>query len=256
MPFCDEDNDSPMKQQLLQKIADQVCVWLAMTLFIFADTCKLKIQANELAAMNVELQESRMVMNKIENRNISLGEGCGSTSRDMQRKRIEKEYKDKFLALEKQLALSNSRLNENSKVRNHQVTEIEKITREYKFFKSQTVDLQKDNQTLKAQLHTKDKLIKKLKSNAHEDPEPLRQELEKANHDLEHVYAENEELKLKVKVLEDALEFRADEIGLAGHADLLSKIAHFRGEVNALKNDLQNKHVKLETVLHESTSER
>lgn len=195
-------------------------------------------------------------MDKIENRNIAISEGCGGLSRETQRKKIEKEYRDKFLALEKQLALSHSRLNENSKARNQQVVELEKITREYKFFKSQCVDLQKESLSLKTQIVTKDKMIKKLKSNAHEDPEPIRQELEKANRDLDHVFAENEELKLKVRVLEDALEFRADEIGLAGHADLLSKIAHFRGEVHALKNDLQSKHVKLETVLHESLAER
>lgn len=214
------------------------------------------IKANELAKINVELVESRAVMEKIENRNIAIGHDGPGLSRDTQRKKIEKEYRDKFIALEKQLTLSNSRLNENSKARNQQVTEMEKLTREYKFFKSQTVDLQKDNQTLKTQIITKDKVIKKLRSNAHEDPEPIRQELNKANTDLEHVFAENEELRLKIKVLEDALEFRADEIGLAGHADLLSKIAHFRGEVNALKNDLQSKHVKLETVMNESTAER
>jgi hypothetical protein len=195
-------------------------------------------------------------MDKIENRNIAISETGCSMSRDSQRKRIEKEYRDKFVALEKQLALSNSRLNENSKVRNQQVTEIEKITREYKFFKSQTVDLQKENQILKSQIFSKDKLIKKMKGSAHDDPEPIRQELNKANQELEHVLCENEELKLKIKVLEGALEFRADEIGLAGHADLLSKIAHFRGEVNALKNDLQNKHFKLETVMNETNAEK
>lgn len=215
------------------------------------------MKANELAKINVELVESRAVMDKIENRNIALTHDTTSgLSRDTQRKRIEKEYRDKFIALEKQLLLSNSRLNENSKARNQQVTEMEKITREYKFFKSQTIDLQKDNQNLKTQLHTKDKMIKKLKSNAYDDPEPIRQELDKANIDLNHLFTENEELKLKIRVLEDALEFRADEIGLAGHADLLSKIAHFRGEVNALKNDLQSKHVKLETVMNETTAER
>ena len=194
-------------------------------------------------------------MNKIENRNIAISHES-NLSRDSQRKRIEKEYRDKFIALEKQLALSNSRLADSSKARNHQVSEMEKLTREYNFFKSQTVDLKKENQNLKTQIITKDKMIKKLKSAPHEDPDVLRQELDKANANLENVYAENEEQRLKIKVLEDALEFRADEIGLAGHADLLSKIAHFRGEVNALKNDLQSKNVKLETVISETSVER
>ena len=194
-------------------------------------------------------------MNKIENRNIAISHDS-NLSRDSQRKRIEKEYRDKFIALEKQLALSNSRLADSSKARNHQVTEMEKLTRECNFFKSQTVDLKKENQNLKTQIITKDKMIKKLKSTPHEDPDVLRQELDKANANLENVYAENEEQRLKIKVLEDALEFRADEIGLAGHADLLSKIAHFRGEVNALKNDLQSKNVKLETVISETSEER
>ena len=214
-------------------------------------------QANELTKANSELREYRSMTENFDHKQNSLSRGDGSNlSRDSQRKRLEKEYRDKFNALEKQLANANSRLNENSKARNLQVIEIEKLNREHRHLKVQFTELQKENQNFRTQLISKDKQIKKLKANCHEDPEPIRQDFLRANSEKENLLSENEELKLKIRVLEDALEFRADEIGLAGHADLLSKIAHFRGEVSALKKDLQSKHVKLESALTESNKER
>ena len=54
----------------------------------------------------------------------------------------------------------------------------------------------------------------------------------------------------RVKVLEDALEYHTNEMGLSGQADLLSKIASLRGEVSALKGDLTTNHRKLGTYIY------
>lgn len=63
-----------------------------------------------------------------------------------------------------------------------------------------------------------------------------------------------EDMKLKVKVLEDALAFRSEEIGLAGHADLLAKLAQLKAEVSAMKMELQQKSQKLTVVEQDKTS--
>ncbi len=62
--------------------------------------------------------------------------------------------------------------------------------------------------------------------------------LERSMRDLESCKHNEQELTVQVKVLTDALEFRAEEIGLSGHADLLAKVASLRGEVSALRNEL------------------
>ena len=86
----------------------------------------------------------------------------------------------------------------------------------------------------------------------------LREELKLSKEMLRVKSEEVERLKLQVedagmrnKVLEKALEFRADEIGLAGHADLLAKVAGLRGEVSALKNDLMDKRKRLHDIEEE-----
>eukprot|EP01031_Cornospumella_fuschlensis_P025236 gene25236-30478_t len=56
-----------------------------------------------------------------------------------------------------------------------------------------------------------------------------------------------EEAQMKNKVLEDALLFRADELEIAGHAGLLSKVAQLKTEVISLKKELMAKNEMLES---------
>ncbi len=74
----------------------------------------------------------------------------------------------------------------------------------------------------------------------------MRNTLEGTQHEIDRFREREAQYKLRIKVLEDALEFRSDEIGLSGHSDLLAKVAHLRGEVTALKNELTQKQSKLE----------
>lgn len=61
-----------------------------------------------------------------------------------------------------------------------------------------------------------------------------------------------EEAQMKNKVLEDALFFRADELELAGHAGLLSKVAQLKTEVISLKKELMTKNEILESNEHKA----
>lgn len=63
-----------------------------------------------------------------------------------------------------------------------------------------------------------------------------------------------EDLRAKNRILEDALLFRSEEMGLAGHAGLLSKVAQLKGEVTALRNELTNKVEKLQYSEEEKSS--
>ncbi len=69
--------------------------------------------------------------------------------------------------------------------------------------------------------------------------------------EMERLRQQVEDAAMKNKILEKALEFRADEIGLTGHADLLAKVAGLRGEVSALKNDLMDKRKRLHDIEEE-----
>eukprot|EP00981_Chlorochromonas_danica_P001876 scaffold386_cov174-Ochromonas_danica.AAC.50 len=63
-----------------------------------------------------------------------------------------------------------------------------------------------------------------------------------------------EDLRAKIRILEDALLFRSDEMGLAGHAGLLSKVAQLKGEVTALRNELNQKAEILQNTEKERSS--
>merc|ERR1711871_94550 len=56
----------------------------------------------------------------------------------------------------------------------------------------------------------------------------------------------------RMKILEDALEYHTNEMGLSGQADLLAKIASLRGEVTALQGDLVSNNRKLDESMSEN----
>ena len=81
-----------------------------------------------------------------------------------------------------------------------------------------------------------------------EDVRSLQHLLEESKKEASEAKEKAQHLALKVRVLEDALEFRSEEIGLSGHSDLLAKVAQLRGEVTALKAELSDKHSKISEV--------
>lgn len=69
--------------------------------------------------------------------------------------------------------------------------------------------------------------------------------LRQTKRDFEASQERETQLRMRVHVLEDALEFRSEEIGLSGHSDLLAKVAKLRAEVVALKSELCEKQKSL-----------
>ncbi len=168
-----------------------------------------------------------------------------------QKRRIELQHRDQLDALQKQLNTANSRLEENAKIRNQQIVDIESLTREARFFKKRSSDQERELQNLRGELDSLSGLLADSKSydkNTLQKAKSMRDlitQYEKKQTDSNNTI---DELNMKVHVLEEALEFRADDIGLSGHADLLAKIARMRGEVTALRNEIMSKKDIIENV--------
>jgi predicted nuclease with TOPRIM domain len=180
-------------------------------------------------------------------------------------RRLEKDHNMQMLALQRQLELTESKLAEHIKTKKKLLQDLDAKTREATFYVKKCHDVQLENQQLRHQVEqtlkmtsvtAKTKGVKQpLKSvdsithfrtcdelkQAQSVGEQLKRELE-ASREREGQY------RMRVKVLEEALEFRSEEIGLAGHSDLLAKVAKLRGEVSALKGELTNKHQKIAEV--------
>jgi predicted nuclease with TOPRIM domain len=180
-------------------------------------------------------------------------------------RRLEKDHNMQMLALQRQLELTESKLAEHIKTKKKLLQDLDAKTREAAFYVKKCHDVQLENQQLRHQVEqtlkmtsvtAKTKGVKQpLKSvdsithfrtcdelkQAQSVGEQLKRELE-ASREREGQY------RMRVKVLEEALEFRSEEIGLAGHSDLLAKVAKLRGEVSALKGELTNKHQKIAEV--------
>jgi chromosome segregation ATPase len=228
-------------------------------------------QATELSSLYTELNDSRHVIENLERRMTSDPKKdvdphylttTSSLSRDAQKRRLEKEHKDQIHALERQLAQCQSRLDDSGKQKNLLVTENEKLSRESKFYHKQTTDLHAEVQKYRSQVEIFQKKFTTSKLgpdgtrqfiNPIEEMKAIRMELNRAQRERDSFAADKEELMLKVTVLEDALEYRADEIGLSGHADLLAKISHLRGEITALRRELMDKTELIDNIEVEKT---
>ena len=183
-------------------------------------------------------------------------------SRDAQQRRLEKQHKDQIHALERQLAICQSRLEECGKQKNHLIAENEKLSRESKFYHKQAAESQQELQKCRSQLEVFQRKFTSAKVNPDgsrqfinplEEMRAVRSALSKCERERDTLAAVKEELQLKVSVLEDALEYRAEEIGLRGHADLLTKIAHLRGEVTALRRELMSREELLDSLAVEKS---
>jgi chromosome segregation ATPase len=152
-------------------------------------------------------------------------------------------------------------------MRKQLIVDLEHKSRESKFIEARNEELHNENSRLRAllesTLHTGgnggDKVP--LKQQVH----TLRSELDQTRRELNDQLSASEEMaeqlkdaQAKAKVLEEALAFRAEEVGLSGQADLLSKLAALRSEVNALKVDLIEKRNRIHDIESDkvSTAER
>lgn len=179
----------------------------------------------------------------------------------MQR-RLEKDHNLQMIALQRQLEATESKLAENIKTKKKLLQDLDSKNRESAFYTKKCQDLQVENQQLRHQVEqtlkmtsitAKSKGVKQPMKNVdtithYKTCDELKQthdQLEQVKKNLETSKEHEGQLRMRIKVLEEALEFRSEEIGLAGHSDLLAKVAKLRGEVTALKSELTNKHQKI-----------
>lgn len=172
-----------------------------------------------------------------------------------------------LLALQRQLELTESKLTEHIKSKKKLLQDLDAKTREASFYVKKCQDLQLENQQLRHQVEQTLKMTsvtakvrgvkQPLKSvdsityfKACDELKQAQSTAEQLRKDLESSRERESQNRMRVKVLEEALEFRSEEIGLAGHSDLLAKVAKLRGEVSALKAELTNKHQRIAEAEH------
>jgi chromosome segregation ATPase len=176
----------------------------------------------------------------------------------MQRK-MERQQKEQMDQLHKLLETSEQRLVESNKNVNRLTQELESAARMNKQFEKKSSELSKENQRLKMQLEasvrvtnpTASSLAQSLSARngiaLADELHRTKAALERVTKELQQTRASECDLTVRAKILSDALEFRMEEIGLSGHADLLAKVAALRGEVQALRDELGFKREELET---------
>ena len=187
---------------------------------------------------------------------------AAGTSDLAKRRKEENQHRDKLNALQKQLDTTNKRLKDSNITRNQFVVDLEHKTRECRFFENRCDELQNEKHNLIARLEvisngegSNPVKCQNVRSQTLRDHlQYAKDELRLREEEIDDMRRELEEVKLRNNVLENALDFRADEIGLSGHADMLCKVAGFRGEVTALKNDLLEKRNKLHDIEAERQS--
>lgn len=207
-----------------------------------------------------------------------------ATSEYAKQQRLEKERHQQLENMQRQMELLEQKNLESIKQRRKLTADLESKMRESKFYEKQVIELTNENQHLKAQLEStirvssgvvgintgvvgtlsgtrrgvenNPSLGNKLAAVGLAGKDALAvQELRACREKLAAMETENKtfkiqnnELSMQVKILQDALNFRSEEIGLSGHADLLTKVAKLKGEVTALKNELTNKVDELSSV--------
>jgi chromosome segregation ATPase len=203
------------------------------------------------------------------NRGVSSKGGGYSISETATKKRLEKESQYQFEILQKQLENVENKNLDLAKSKKKVVSDLETKNREIKFLEKQCYEQQNEIQHLRKQLDSTVRITQKnhpalsISSNSKPmTPTSSQQQLPRLLDEVKNLQdalliqsqenqllkEKNEESILKIKILQDALTFRSEEIGLAGSADLLTKVAQLRGEVVALKRDLSEKLSLISTI--------
>jgi myosin heavy subunit len=214
-------------------------------------------------------------------------------SEHAKQQRLEKERHQQMEMMQRQVDLLEQKNLENIKQRRKLSADLESKMRECKFYEKQVIELTNENQHLKAQLESTIRVssgvvgintgvvgtLTGTKRGIENNPalsnklggaggtaannakdalvihelRTCREKLSSMETENKSYKIQNSELSMQVKILQDALNFRSEEIGLSGHADLLTKVAKLRGEVTALKNELTSKVEELTSVKEDKT---
>jgi hypothetical protein len=243
--------------------------------FISKLLSKVSEQALELGDLSNQLEDTRQIL--LEETAASSGRGHefsrpetftetgrqgNSTSELAVQRRLDKDHNSQMVALQRQLEITESKLAEHIKNKKKLSQDLDTKARESSFYMKKCQDLQTENQQLKHQVEqtlkmtsitAKSKGFKQPLKNVDtityykvcDDLKECESQLQHANKAIEAGKERETQYRMRIKVLEEALDFRSEEIGLAGHSDLLAKVAKLRGEVTALKSEITNKHQKI-----------
>lgn len=225
-------------------------------------TNKISQQAQELSSIYNQLERSKLVSGESKSHRVT---GSDATAQ----KRVEKHLNQQIDALQKQLALTESRLSDSTKARTKLSSDLETKSRECKLLEKkvneQSVDIEKLRAQLAAALRVQDgpgaltqRVFKHSNSRnatgrgrvapppppSHDvgDQTDYKALLGEVQKELELVRERESDLLVNIKVLEEAFDFRSEEIGMKGHSDLLIRLAKLRSEVTTLKQSLQDEH--------------
>ena len=225
-------------------------------------------QADDLLCLNNEITLKDNKIKQLESQ-LSKNRPFASTgTSELARKRREDaKHRDQLNALQKLLDNTNNRLKESNISKNQLVVDLEHRNREYRLLEHRCEELLREKQKLSARLEaisigvSPDSVrspsgIKVRSQTLNDQLKCAKENTRTKERELDEMGRELEEAKVKITVLQEALDFRSAEIGLSGHADLLAKLASFRGEVTALKNDLFEKRNKLHDIEAEHQSAR
>ena len=193
-----------------------------------------------------------------------------SISESAAKKRVEKEITQQIDSLQKQLDNVENKNMELTKIRKKLTQDLDQKTREVKFLEKQCYEQQNEISQLKTQLDSTLRVTKNgkgLASSSATTPQlqQHQQQLPKLMDEIKHLQdlltsntkentllkEKNSDLQMKIKILQDALTFRSEEIGLSGHSDLLLKVSALKGEVVALKKELTTKITSLDNIEEE-----
>lgn len=186
----------------------------------------------------------------------------GGISEAATRRRLERESRERCEALEKQVQLYETRTAESEKVRMRLNQELEIKIRESKATQRKNDDLEQENAGLKSQLDSLVRIThlnslstsssaaptKKQYLTMNEELRRTKKELENCQRQLENAQEAHVETNLKLKILQETLTVRTQDMDLLGHTDLLGKVAGLRGEVSSLKQELMTKRQKINEI--------
>jgi chromosome segregation ATPase len=205
---------------------------------------KLVEQSHELIALSCAYEDKKKKMNELEKK---YKDNCIVTNEISLSNKYNKETIDSLIL---QLETSNKQLEECNNQKKRLQNNYDTKSKEIRSFKEKNEELQNENTKLINKIESSNRISGSLTRNINikENLKNTKNELDICRNELRKYKEGYEESNEKIIIMEGALEYKSNEIGVAGHADLLTTISQIRGENSALKADINEKRNKLHEV--------
>lgn len=202
---------------------------------------KLIEQSQELIALSCAYEDKKKQIIELEKK---YKDNCIVTNEITLSNKYNKETIDSILL---QLETSNKQLEECNNQKKRLQNNYDTKCKENKSYIERIEELQNENSKLINKIESSNRISGSLTRNVNykENLKNIKNELDICRNELRKYKDGYEESKEKILIMEGALEYKSNEIGVAGHADLLTTISQIRGENGALKADINEKRNKL-----------